>query len=99
MALSFKDLPAKDKISYILCVASFICGTSLTFIGLFVDPLGEIDASVISSLGIFLTFSGSLVGLNVHYSSELTPFKTEVQRTIEEKRKSKDISTKNTDEQ
>lgn len=93
--MTFKDLPAKDKISYVLCVASFICGTSLTFIGLFVDPLGVIDASVITSLGIFLTFSGSLIGLNVHYSSELTHFKSEVQRTISDKRKSKDTSTKN----
>lgn len=87
--MTFKDLPIKDKISYILCCASFVCGTVLTFIGLFVDPLGEIDASVISSLGIFLTFSGSLIGLNVHYSSELTHFKSEVQRTIDEKRKNK----------
>ena len=83
-------LTTKDKISYSLCVASFVCGTVLTFIGLFVDPLGEIDASVISSLGIFLTFSGSLIGLNVHYSSELNHFKSEVQRTIDEKRKSKE---------
>ena len=95
--MTFKDLHIKDKISYILCCASFICGTVLTFIGLFVDPLGEIDASVISSLGIFLTFSGSLIGLNVHYSSELAHFKTEVQRTIDEKHK---INEKeNTDEQ
>ena len=83
-------LTTKDKISYSLCVASFVCGTVLTFLGMFIDPLGEIDASVISSLGIFLTFSGSLIGLNVHYSSELNHFKSEVQRTIDEKRKSKE---------
>ena len=95
--MTFKDLHIKDKISYILCCASFICGTVLTFIGLFVDPLGEIDASVISSLGIFLTFSGSLIGLNVHYSSELNHFKSEVQRTIDEERKIKE--KEKTDEQ
>lgn len=90
--MTFKDLPIKDKISYILCCASFVCGTVLTFLGMFVDPLGVIDASVLSSLGIFLAFSGSLIGLNVHYSAELTHFKTEVQRTIDDKQKSKDIS-------
>ena len=88
--MTFKDLTIKDKISYILCCASFVCGTILTFIGLFVDPLGEIDASVISSLGIFLTFSGSLIGINTAYSKELYTFKTEVQRTIDDKHKSKE---------
>ena len=97
MALRFQDLPTKDKISYVLCVASFICGTALTFCGMFISPIGEIDASVITSLGIFLTFSGSLIGLNVHYSSELTHFKTEVQRTIDDKHKNKE--KENTDEQ
>ena len=95
--MTFKDLPIKDKISYILCCASFVCGTSLTFIGLFVDPLGEIDASVITSLGCFLSFSGALIGINTHYSTELHTFKTEVQRTIDEKHKSKE--KEKTDEQ
>ena len=88
--MTFKDLPAKDKISYILCVASFVCGTVLTFIGVFVNPIGEIHSSVLTSLGIFLTFSGSLIGINTAYSKELHTFKTEVQRTIDEKHKSKD---------
>lgn len=88
--MTFKDLPVKDKISYVLCVASFVCGTTLTFLGMFVDPLGVIDASVLSSLGIFLSFAGAIIGINTHYSKELHTFKTEVQRTIDEKRKSKD---------
>ena len=95
--MTFKDLHIKDKISYILCCASFVCGTVLTFIGLFVDPLGEIDASVISSLGCFLSFSGALIGISTHYSTELHTFKTEVQRTIDDKRKSKE--KEKTDEQ
>ena len=88
-------LTTKDKISYSLCVASFVCGTVLTFIGVFVNPIGEIHSSVLTSLGIFLTFSGSLIGLNVHYSSELNHFKSEVQRTIDEKRKSKETQNNN----
>ena len=90
MALRFQDLPTKDKISYVLCVASFICGTALTFCGMFISPIGEIDASVITSLGCFLSFSGALIGINTHYSTELHTFKTEVQRTIDEKQKSKE---------
>ena len=95
--MTFKDLTIKDKISYILCCASFVCGTVLTFIGVFVNPIGEIHSSVLTSLGIFLTFSGSLIGINTAYSKELYTFKTEVQRTIDEKHKSKE--KENTDEQ
>ena len=79
MALTFKELPIKDRVSYILCVLSFIAGTSLTFTGMFISPVGVIDSTVLTSLGVFLSFSGALIGIN--------SFKTEVQRTIEEKHK------------
>ena len=79
MALRFQDLQTKDKISYVLCVASFICVTVLTFCGMFISPIGEIDGSVLTSLGIFLSFSGSLIGINAHYSTELNNFKSKVE--------------------
>ena len=85
MALSFKDLPTKDKISYVLCVASFICGTVLTFFGMLISPIGEIDGSVLTSLGIFLSFSGSLIGINAHYSTELNNFKSKVEYEINDR--------------
>lgn len=92
MVLKFKDLPVKDWISYALCVLSFFAGTSLTFIGMFIDPVGEIHSTVLTSLGVFLSFSGAIIGISTHYSTELTNFKTEVQRTIYEKQNSNDIS-------
>ena len=90
--MKFRELHIKDKIAYILCVASFICGTILTFCGIYLKPIGEIHSSVITSLGLFLSFSATLIGISTHYSTELTNFKTEVQRTIYEKQKSNDIS-------
>lgn len=87
--MTFKDLPAKDKISYILCVISFVCGTALTFLGMFINPIGEIDGSVLTSLGVFLSFSGSLIGISSHYSTELNHFKSKVEYEINEKRKNK----------
>lgn len=98
MALSFQDLPTKDKISYVLCVASFICGTVLTFCGMFISPIGEIDGSVLTSLGIFLSFSGSLIGINAHYSTELNNFKSKVEYEIND-RERKIKEKENTDEQ
>lgn len=84
--MKFQDLHIKDKIAYLLSVASFMCGAVLVFCGMYLDPVGIIDSSVLSSLGIFLSFSGALIGLNLHYSTELHTFKSEVKRTIESKK-------------
>ena len=98
MSLSFKDLEVKDKISYVLCVISFVCGTTLTFLGMFINPIGEIDGSVLTSLGVFLSFSGSLIGISSHYSTELNNFKSKVEYEIGDRaRKTKE--KENTDEQ
>lgn len=87
MALSFKDLEVKDKISYILCVASFLCGAVLVFLGVFLSPVGVIDTSILTSLGVFLSFSGAIIGINTHYSTELNNFKSKVEYEINEKHK------------
>ena len=98
MALSFKDLEVKDKISYILCVASFFCGAVLVFLGVFLAPVGIIDSSVLSSLGLFLSFAGAIIGINIHYSTELNHFKSKVECEIND-RERKIKEKENTDEQ
>ncbi len=88
--MKLKDLHIKDKIAYFLSVASFMCGSILVFCGMYLHPIGEIHSSVLSSLGIFLSFSGALIGLNLHYSTELSNFKGEIKKVI---------GKENTDEQ
>lgn len=78
MGKSFKQLSFKDKLSYILCICSFTFGVLLTILGMFISPLGEIHSSVLTSLGIFLSFSGAIIGINSHYSTELENFKNEI---------------------
>lgn len=78
MAKNFKQLSFKDKLSYILCIASFTVGVVLTMLGMFINPLGEIHSSVLTSLGIFLSFAGALIGINSHYSTQLENFKSEI---------------------
>lgn len=90
MALKFQDLHIKDKVSYVLCVVSFTLGAILTFLGFFVNPVGVIDPSILTSLGIFLSFSGALIGINTHYSNELHTFKSEVRKTINDNAKQKE---------
>lgn len=78
MTVGWKQLGFKDKLSYVLCIASFIIGVALTVTGMFVSPIGEIHASVLTSLGVFLTFSGSIIGISQHYSQQLENFKMEI---------------------
>ena len=80
---TFKDLSFKDKVSMILCVTSFGFGALLTNLGLFLPPTGVIDASVITSFGIFLTFCGSILGINNHYKLQMEKIKSEISNTVD----------------
>ena len=88
--ICWKELSFKDKLSYILCISSFIIGVLLTVAGFIVAPLGEVDASVLTSLGLFLSFSGSIIGITQHYSMELDKFKSNIINSINTKDKSND---------
>ena len=88
--ICWKELSFKDKLSYVLCISSFIIGVLLTIAGFVVNPLGEVDASVLTSLGLFLSFSGSIIGITQHYSMELDKFKSNIINTINNKDKSND---------
>ena len=79
---NWKNLDFKSKLSYILCIASFIIGVLLTIAGFMVTPLGEVHASILTSLGVFLTFSGSIIGIAQHYGAQLEVFKSEVRKEI-----------------
>lgn len=57
----------KLKWMIICAVIMVIAGVVLIFAGMFIPPIGEIDPSVLTALGEFLTFSGSLFGLNTNY--------------------------------
>lgn len=75
---NWNSLSFKNKMSYVLCISSFIIGVSLTVAGFIVNPLGEVHASILTSLGVFLTFSGSIIGISQHYAIELEKFKSDI---------------------
>lgn len=90
--IGWKQLGFKDKLSYVLCITSFIIGVVLTTIGMFVSPIGEIHASVLTSLGVFLTFSGSIIGISQHYSQQLENFKVEIRAQQNNTKNETDVS-------
>lgn len=78
------DSKTKEKINYGLAAFMMIFGVGLTIAGFIVPPLGEISAGVLTALGESLTFGGALMGISLHYSNELTTFKRQIEKEIEQ---------------
>lgn len=79
---NFANLSIKDKVSLVLCILAFVFGMVLTILGMTLPPLGEIHPSVITCLGMFLTFSGSILGISMHYKLEMEKFKSDISRDL-----------------
>lgn len=72
------NIKTKEKIQYGVAVFGFVFGLALVAISAFcVEPIGEVHPSVISILGIMISFAGAIFGVSLHYDSELQHFKTE----------------------
>ena len=81
---NWNSLSFKNKMSYVLCISSFIIGVVLTVAGFMVNPLGEVHASILTSLGVFLTFSGSIIGIAQHYGAQLEGCKSEIRKELKD---------------
>ena len=87
----WSDLSFKDKLSSVLCLSSFWVGVILIFVGLLLPPIGEVSGSVLTGVGFFLTFCGSLIGINNHYKFETQKMKADVESAIEKTLRKKNI--------
>lgn len=74
----FDKLTIKEVLIYGIALLSIVAGFVLLFLGMFIPPEGEIHDSVLTAFGIICLFSGSLMGVSMHYSSELKKFKGSV---------------------
>lgn len=84
----------KEQINYIIASVAILTGIVLIFCGLFLPPVGEISATVLTGVGEFLTFGGAILGINQVYKGETEAFKGEVrgylERRIREKEEEED---------
>lgn len=80
----FDKLTFKEVIIYILAVVTMFSGLTLLFIGLFIEPQGEIHGSVLTAFGSICIFVASLLGISLHYASELDKFKNSVREQLEQ---------------
>lgn len=64
------ELTIKDKIGYTTAVVSFILGWILLFAGFIVDPLGEINGSVLTAFGTALVYTASFLGVALYFTGK-----------------------------
>ena len=72
------NIKTKEKVQYSVAVFGFVFGLIMVAVSAFaVEPIGEVDPSVISILGILISFAAAIFGVSLHYDSELQHFKSE----------------------
>jgi len=79
---SWKALPLRDKITYIISFIAFALGWIITIIGFFVEPVGMVSDSVLWILGQSLLFVGSVLGIAQYYNRSLNNFKEDIMNTL-----------------
>lgn len=66
-----------------LAVASFVVGTAIGCVALFVvPPPGEITNSALGLTSEFLILCGALLGVNVAFDLKMNKFRTEIEKEI-----------------
>lgn len=84
-AKNWSELSYRDKVAYTVTIGAFIIGVALSITGLIIPPTGEIHTSVITLVGLFLSFAGALLGISHHFENELGKFKASVEQKLSEK--------------
>ena len=74
----FDKLSFKDVVTYFLAVGCLAAAIVAIFLSLYIEPEGEVHTSVLTYFGISSAFCGSLLGITMHYSNELTKFKASI---------------------
>lgn len=84
-AQNWGELSYRDKVAYSVTIGAFIIGVALSITGMILPPLGEVHSTVITLVGLFLSFSGALLGISHHFQNELGKFKASVEEKLNEK--------------
>lgn len=74
----FDKLTFKETLAYCMGMISLAAAIVLLFMGLMIDPEGEIHPSVLYAAGLMLMFVAAILGISLHYGSESDKFKAEI---------------------
>lgn len=77
---------AKEKMTIQLWLGIILAlvGVGLLWTGLFLPPMGEIHASVLTAIGEVFTFSGALVGIDYSYKVKSIKYLSRIKKEEEE---------------
>ena len=84
-AQSWGELSYRDKVAYSVTIGAFVAGIALSVTGMALPPVGEVHPTVITLVGLFLSFAGALLGISHHFENELGKFKATVEQKLNEK--------------
>ena len=68
-------MKTKDIIVWVAAIIAFLTGIGLCIVGFYVPTTGEIDGSVLTATGEFLTFFGSVFGIGKYTEIQLNKIK------------------------
>jgi len=57
----------KQEIQYLLALVMCTAGMVMIFLCVYIDPKGELDASILVAYGEILTFVGAIFGIDFKY--------------------------------
>ena len=84
-AKNWSELSYRDKVAYTVTIRAFVIGVALSITGMVLPPVGEVHPTVITLVGLFLSFAGALLGISHHFENELGKFKASVEQKLNEK--------------
>ena len=76
-----------DRHKFWLAVFLCVAGVALLFVGMLVNPVGVISASVIGGAGELFLTAGAILGIDAIYSKKLTDIVKEFTKADEESKK------------
>lgn len=62
----------RNIVQLTLAVVLTVSGLAMLFIGMFVQPVGQIHPSVLTAFGEVATFAGALIGVDYTYRYKVT---------------------------
>ena len=84
-AKNWSELSYRDKVAYTVTIGAFVIGVALSITGMILPPVGEVHPTVITLVGLFLSFAGALLGISHHFENELGKFKASVEQKLNDK--------------
>ena len=84
-AKNWSELSYRDKVAYTVTIGAFVIGVALSITGMVLPPVGEVHPTVITLVGLFLSFAGALLGISHHFENELGKFKASVEQKLSER--------------